>query len=318
MKVWIENSSQPIDKLNGKSLFCRRLGDQLKTMGVTIVDGESPADISINVIRLKHHRSKVKILRIDGVWHDTAKNFIQKNKAISDSVKRADGIIFQSEFARNMGEKYLVKAKCPTTVIFNGSDPRIYNNASSVEFDKKYIFVAISKWRPHKRLKDIIESFILANIDNSRLLILGNTEKCGMTRSEFEGYVNRDDIDYLGSLPQSMLIPVIKGVAASIHLCWFDACPNSVVEAICAGVPVITNNVGGTWEIVAPSGGYVCDIDSPYDLNPVDLYHPPKIDRNKVAEAMRKCVSNRPKITCEHVDIRNVARQYLDFMESLL
>lgn len=317
MKIWIENSSKKVDELNGKSLFCKRLADELKNYA-DIVDGDESADVSLNVIRLKHKKSKIKVLRIDGVWHDTAKDFVNKNKAIAESVRKADGVVYQSNFAMNMGEKYLGRAKCPIKVIFNGSDPRIYDKVKPVKFIKKNVFIAFSKWRPHKRLKEIIESFLLANIEDSQLLIVGNTEKCGMTRMEFERYVKRKDIEYLGHIPQSLLIPVLKGCTASVHLCWFDACPNSVVEAICAGIPVITNNVGGTWEIVAPSGGFVCDIDSPYDLNPVDLYNPPKIDRNKVSEAMIECVDKKPVIKSEHVDIKNVAKEYFDFMESLL
>ena len=316
MRVWIENSSQHVDKLKGKSLFCKRLSQEFIKLGVEVVDGTQAADISLNVIRIKHHRSKKKLLRIDGVWHDTAKNFRQKNKALSQSIKEADGVVYQSEFARNMADRYLGVAKCPTRVIFNGTDPEIYN-IESAKFNKK-VFIAFSKWRPHKRLRDIIKSFLLADIKNSQLLIIGNVDNCGIPKHEFDTLIKHKDIEYIGSLPQSKLIPILKGSTASIHLCWFDACPNSVVEAICAGVPVITNNVGGTWEIVAPSGGFVCNVDKPYDLNPVDLYNPPKIDRNLIAQAMIKCAENRPVINNTHVNIKNTAKEYLEFMREIL
>lgn len=318
MRIWIENSSRNANDLKGKSLFCKRLGDELKRRNIDVVDGDAKADVSLNVIRIKHRQSRVKILRLDGVWHDTAKDWRRKNKAIAESLRRADGVVYQSEFARNMGDRYLGSARCPSRVIFNASDPRIYERTMPARFSDKGVFVAFSKWRPHKRLRDIICSFLQANIDDGRLLVLGNIERSGLSDREAREFFSRDNIDYLGMLPQSILMPVLKGCTGSIHLCWFDACPNSVVEAICAGVPVITNNVGGTWEIVGPSGGYVCNIDEPYDFEPVDLYKPPEIDRTVVAEAMRKCAAERPKVNCGHVDIRNVADHYLDFIRDIL
>jgi glycosyltransferase involved in cell wall biosynthesis len=318
MKIWIENSSKPVSELTGKSLFCKRLANELTKRGVEVTDKDEPVDISLNVIRIKHRRAKVKVLRLDGVWHDTGKDYVRKNEGIIASQKKADGVVYQSNFARAMGHKYLGEPRCPSTVIPNGSDPALWAKVKPADFNGKKAFIAFSKWRPHKRLRDIIYSFLQADVKDSMLLIAGDARRSGLKLNEAQTLFSRPNIEYLASLPQALLMPILKGCTASIHLCWFDACPNSVVEAICAGVPVVTNNVGGTWEIVAPSGGYVCAIDEPYDLEPVDLYHPPAIDRSIVAQAIRKAAVERPKINCDRVDIRNVADQYLRFMEALL
>lgn len=318
MKVWIENSSRSANELKGKSLFCKRLSDEFKRRNIEVVDSDVGADVSINVIRIKHKKSKKKILRLDGVWHDTGKNWKSKNVSIATSVQRADGVIYQSEFARNMCEKYLGVATCPTKVIFNGSLPEIYDAITPAVFDKKNIFITFSKWRPHKRLRDTIHSFLKANIPDSKLLVMGGVERSGLSIKEAHRLFSHKDVEYLGMLPQSYLMPILKACVGSIHLCWFDACPNSVVEAICAKVPVITNNVGGTWEIVAPSGGYICNIDKPYNFEPVDLYDPPKIELDVVAKNMRRCVKERPIIKSEHVNIKNVAEQYLNFISEIL
>lgn len=319
MKVWIENADTNPNVLKGKSLFCHRLAHCLRSRGVFVTDNpDTKADVSLNVIRIKHKNSKIKILRLDGVWHDTAKDFVQKNKTITDSLKRANGVIYQSNFSRQMCNRYLGEPKCRSAVIYNGSSPDYYEQISPVKFECSNPVMAFSKWRPHKRLRDIIHSFLLANLSDSKLLIAGDLERSGLNPKEAHELVAMPQIEYLGMIPQPVLAPLLKGCVASIHLCWFDACPNSVVEAICAGVPVVCNNVGGTHEIVGPSGGYVCNVDSPYDLNPVDLYKPPKIDRQIVAAALRRCVKEKPKITNSHVHIQNTANMYLNFMRSLL
>ena len=319
MKVWIENADEDYRVLKGKSLFCRRLAGAMRKKGIFVTGRDQmKVDVSLNVIRLKHSNSRVRVLRLDGVWHNTAQDFKKKNRALKESIHHAHGVVYQSQFSRNMCDKYLGEPKCPTRVIHNGSDVEFYKNISPASYDCEFPVLAFSKWRPHKRLRDIIGSFLMADIPNSKLYIAGLLDKSGMSPNEAHSYVNMPNIEYLGMLSQDILMPMLKGASASIHLCWFDACPNSVVETICAGVPVICNNVGGTWEIVLPSGGYVCDVDSPYDLNPVDLYNPPKIDRKVVAETLKACIKGKPVIHNDHVNINNIADEYIKFFEELL
>lgn len=319
MKVWIENSDKNSNQLKGKALFCNRLGTALKKKGVEVIaDPSVKTDISINVIRLKHHNSKIRILRLDGVWHDTAKKFKEKNKNIAQSLHRANGVVYQSHFSRRMGDRYLGEAKVPTVVIPNGSDAYYYEKIKPAKLRQKNIVIAFSKWRPHKRLRDIIMSFMLADIQDGILIIAGDLSRSGLSKIEIESYTKHPSIHYVGNLPQKKLASFLIAAKASIHLCWFDSCPNSVVEAIVAGVPVVCNNVGGTWELVMPSGGYICAIDTPYDMRPVDLYRPPKIDKGKVAEQLIKCIKEEPKVNKEHVLIENIANQYLKFMMELI
>lgn len=319
MKIWIEKANADPSNVGGKALFQRRLADEFRRCGYEVVDNGA-ADISLNNIRIKHTRSRKTVLRLDGVWHDTGKQWKQKNRGMAEAVKQADGVVFQSKFAQQMGHKYLGRPQGPEVVIHNGSDPRLWDAIPPAVIDCKHLFMAVSKWRPHKRLRDIIESFILAEIPDSKLFVCGDGAKSGIPKEEAEAYFARPDIEYLGNVLQPILMSLMKAATASIHLCWFDACPNSVVEAICAGVPVITNNVGGTPEIVSKANGYVRPLDKLYDFTPVDLYNPPSIDREMVVSAMRATALHKGCIPLykDHVDIRNVAQSYLAFFGRLL
>ncbi len=318
MKVYIENSDKNSNELGGKSLFCNRLAKSLRKKGVHVFsDSKIKVDVSLNVIRINHNNSKIKLLRLDGIWHDTGKNFKEKNLAIKINLQKANGVIYQSYFSEQMGNKYLGKASCPVKVICNGSDPSFYEDIKPIRI-KKIIIMAISKWRPHKRLRDIIESFLLAEIKNSILVIAGDTLRSELTEKEIYKYKQNNKIKFLGHVDQKILASYLKAASASIHLCWFDSCPNSVIESIVAGIPVICNNVGGTWEIVGAAGGYVLPLDDPYDMNPVDLYHPPEINRGRIAAALIDCIRKKPKMINKNVLIDNIADQYLKFMKELL
>lgn len=320
--LWIDGfTTMDPDQSGGKSLFCYRLGKYMERSGICRVtdDRIQRADISLNVIQIQNPNARKKVLRLDGVWHDTGKDYKAKNVGMQRALRACDGVVYQSQFARRMARHYLGILNIPETVILNGTDLNLYEGIQALESDKPY-FVAVSKWRPHKRLIDIIESFLLADLP-AHLFVFGDLSKSNVPDNALRQYRSNPKIQFFGHVDQPILRSAFAGAIGSIHLCWFDACPNSVVEALAAGVPVITNNVGGTRELVEAAihdPRLVCEIDSPYDCEPVKLYNPPKIDRYKVAWALRYCWERRPAVNRQAVSIERAATQYHTFMEGLL
>lgn len=312
MKICIERYLEKTT--DGKTLFCNRLGTELLQRGVSVTGNiNDPVDISIDMIRIKHPTSKIKILRLDGVYFDNQIDYKRKNKILLDSMKKADGVIYQSQFSKDMCDKYLMHFNRPKQIIFNGAPPAFYSTAKDTRKNYKYVFFAMANWRKFKRLEDSIESFLLADIDDSVLYIGGDISRSGVNKKT---YANNPKVKFLGHMIQDQIASYLKIADGVLHLSWFDACPNSVVEAVTSGVPVICGNVGGTQEIVKRSGGYVCNIEKPYKLESVNVYNPPKINRNKVASAILKCILDRPVINNDHVNIKNTADKYLEFLES--
>lgn len=276
-------------------------------------------DISLHVVLIEETDVKAKkVLRLDGVWHNIAQDFRAQNGEIRRHLEKADAVVYQSRFSRCIADKYLFPFQGPSEVIFNGADPSFYSGFRPLNKTCEHAFIAHSRWRPHKRLLPIIKSFLQAGIPDSGLYIAGDLSRSGVHPDILKRCFSAPNIRYLGILNQEQLAQVLSSCDASIHLCWIDCCPNSVVEAITAGRPVVTNNVGGTQELVRPSGGFVCEIDAPWDMSPCDLYSPPPVDAEVVAEALRRCASDPPPIRWEHVDIRRIAMQYKRFFERVL
>lgn len=312
MKVFIPNKKQP---KTGKGFFCQRLVKSMSALGVELVPEGAAHDISLHLVKLSKMRSKKKVIRLDGVYHDTGLNYKARNKVLKTNLHAANAVVYQSEFSKLICDKYLGKFRGPKAIIYNGADASFYDAISPIEKDCDHLFFTSSRWRPHKRLKDIIRSFLLADIANSKLYIAGNLKRGGIRASH--PLFSDSRINYVGVLNQKESATYLKAADAFIHLCWFDSCPNGVVEAIAAGTPVITNNVGGTHEIVRPSGGIVCDVDRAYDLSPVKLYKPPAIDRLLVAGAMIECSVDKPNIVSDHIQIDNIARKYIEFFNKV-
>lgn len=309
---------QPSDKpKTGKGFFCLRLGEALTKMGHKIVvNSSSPHDVSLHLAKMRNGKGK-RILRLNGVCHNNSMNVKARNSGLKKVLRAANGVIYQSQFSKKLCDRYLGKFSGPTCVIPNGADPEFYQDIAPLKLKNRNVFLSASRWRPHKRLMDIIESFHLADIEDSHLYIAGDLSKSGLSKNQIAYNFSSERVTHLGRMNQKQLGGYLKSSKAFIHLCWFDNCPNAVIESICAGIPVISNNVGGTHEIVSPSGGFVCPIDSPYNLKPVRLYSPPKIDRNLIAEAMRKCLES-VRVSNSHVDISVIAKKYADFFEGVV
>ena len=63
---------------------------------------------------------------------------------------------------------------------------------------------------------------------------------------------------------------------------WLDHCPNVVVDARASGCKIICSSAGGTREI-AGTGATVIK-EEEWDMKPVELYKPPKMNFDKVID----------------------------------
>jgi len=270
----------------GKQKFLNRLADEFPNHGVEVVtDPDKNHDVYLAAKYFKWKTKKPKVLRMNGCYHDLDKPYKKMNEELAVQCRKADGIIYQSQFCLDMHRKYVGTYK-NVTVIFNGAP---LNRPCDRTRFPGYVS-AVARWRPHKRRAPIEVSAALADT----YLWVGD-----------------------GS-PDRVVDGRFFASYSSIHLAWIDWCPNSVVEALTIGCPVITNNVGGTQELIKEGCGKILEIDEPYDMKPVHLYKPPAIDHKIVADAIKES-KVWPRVTNNwHVDIRNIAAQYKEFLYSVM
>src|SRR5690606_6065135 len=100
------------------------------------------------------------IQRLDGIFYNTDTKYgdwWNQNKRIFDTYECASGIIFQSQFSKDLVEAFFgAKHQDVVTIINNGVDlleiAKIKRD-DSPELDRfDDVWVTASSWRPHKRL----------------------------------------------------------------------------------------------------------------------------------------------------------------------
>ena len=265
---------------SGKGKFAQRLIPALYKLGVEVTqnpDENVDIDLQFGKWQYKPHFARKKVLRLGPAHISVDQNYKKLNRIKWDSLKKCDAVIYQSQYSRKVCRKFIGKPNIPEAVIFNGADPEYYAQFEPYESKFKYNFLASTRvWLPQKNLKGIIRSFLLADLADSCLLVNGDTQ--GIEKK----YQNCDNIMFFGPATDKVLARMYKLATALIHIVMLDACPNSVVEAMCAGCPVISGNQGGTPELVEGYGTIV-QLFKEYDFKPINLGKRPKFDERLLA-----------------------------------
>jgi len=298
-------------QMTGKGKFSARLVQAWHDMGIPITgDPEICADISYHVGKV-HCTSNAKkhVLRVGPACIDINMNWKKSNHEKAKAVKKADAIVYQSKYSKKIYHKLVCKPDKPETVILNGANPKDYEVAP-YESNFKHNFLASTRvWLPQKRLKDIIKSFLRADIPDSYLIVAGDT------RGVEKKYVDLDNMLFLGPLSSAVLARLYRLATAMISIVYVDACPNSVAEAQVAGCPVICGSQGGTRELLR-FGAVV--LDEPFPYRAMNLDKPPQIDRDSLASAMKEATEwEFPSDAAVDLHIGAIAKQYLEFFGGL-
>lgn len=301
MKICISENINRQD--SGKHKFLNRLSIELKKSGCKFVDND--ADILLHIGRnITGKRAKKIIMRVDGLILNKSQPYEKNNRKILKYINKSDAVIYQGSFCKDAYEKFLgVKKK--NICIHNGADPSEF-----LERDVTNYFFTYCRWRPHKRHANICRGFIKAveNGLDSILYVGGEVDK--------KEQIDHPKINYLGWIPPDVIKACLGHAISTIHLSWLDWCPNSMVESITSGCPVIYSDSGGSKEI-GKFGGIPIR-DTQWDFTPTFLYDPPWINEKMIADALIEIKSKKIDINREALSIKNIAQEYLNFFNEVL
>ncbi|SKC09052.1 N-acetyl-alpha-D-glucosaminyl L-malate synthase BshA [Soonwooa buanensis] len=238
------------------------------------------------------------------------------NKAVEFSINQSDAITSVSESLKQDTLKNF-HIKKEIQVINNFIDNKLFdveNICCRDQFANKgeKILIHVSNLRPVKRIQDVLEIF--KNVEksiNSKLVIIGEGPDMEVinnflsdnpeliTKIRLLGKV--DDLQRILKLADVFLLPSEQesfGLAA--------------LEAMAAGVPVISSNAGGIPEVnINGKTGFVADIG---DVETMTKYAIELLSDEKLLAEMKL----NAKENAELFDIKNIIPQYIALYNKLL
>lgn len=251
------------------------------------------------------------ILRLDGLYFDsenTLGDSDKMNRPMFKAYEKAEGVIFQSEFNRLQYKIFAGELDCPNTIIHNGVPLEFASQGDKINYGFKKTLIASAKWGPYKRLDSVIEGFLEYGCSDVGLVIIG----WGIDKK-----IEHPNIKYVGKILPEDLPRYLRGGNAFIHLSWIDNCPNTVVEALSCGLPVLCSHNGGTKEVVG-SNGIILQCEDEYDFKKVRIFKPPKCDKRLVAKGIENILNWDKPINSEYLKIDYIASEYMKFAHQLL
>jgi glycosyltransferase involved in cell wall biosynthesis len=193
------------------------------------------------------------------------------NNLMAAAYHRADHVFWQSEFCRRAADRFLGKREGAGEVLFNAIDTQHRFRPAETRPDRPFTFLLTGKIDAHLayRLQSSIaglEAARNAGLD-CRLLVAGWVEDSAMAASR---KLARDlgvveQVDFLGAYTQNAAASIYQRADAYIMTKYLDPCPNTVIEAMACGLPILYSASGGVPEQVGPNAGVGMPVPERWD-----------------------------------------------------
>jgi glycosyltransferase involved in cell wall biosynthesis len=206
----------------------------------------------------------------------------------------ANHIVYQSEFSQQWWQQVHGADRGTHSVVYNGVDLEAYSPNGSGEPPQDHVRILLVEgaigggyeWGLETGVKmaERVQSTTSKKIE---LSVAGRVDE-SVTKQW--GKNTKVKVDFLGKVPADK-IPALDRSAHVLYAADINAaCPNSVIEALACGTPVVAFDTGALGELLSPESGRLV----PYGGDPWRL-EPPDIDG--LAQATIQVLGNRPELS---------------------
>ena len=296
-----------VEGFGGVTSFRLKFENGLRARGVDVTYDLSQSSDAVlvlagtkNLLPLwrAHSRGGTRIVqRLDGVnWVHRVRwaglrytvRAIYGNWNLSFIRKRlADKVIYQSNFIKNWWEDWYKPARVPSSVILNGADLDQYTPHGLHERPSgHYRLLIVEGSMSGAQNSGLYSAVKLANLLSHKhkleLMIVGRVDK--HTQNKLKNQTSFR-IKFMNTIPREQIPWIMRSSQALFSAEVNPPCPNSVIEALACGLPVIGFDTGSLSEIVQGDAGRLI----PYGANQWKLEKP---DISALANAAEEVLQN--------------------------
>lgn len=183
----------------------------------------------------------------------------------------ADHVFYQSEFCRRSAERFLGARNGSSEILYNGVDVSRFVPFAGERKSGSFVFLATGKFgaSTEYRLTASIAGIAAARgrgLD-VRLVIAGYMEPSVAlrVRAKVAQESLGDVVTFTGAYDAAAAPEIYRSADAYLMLKHNDPCPNSVLEAMASGLPVLYSNSGGVPELVGSEAGHALAVEETFE-----------------------------------------------------
>jgi glycosyltransferase involved in cell wall biosynthesis len=298
-----------VDGPGGVTSFRLKFEEGLRARGVEVTnDPSQPADVLLVLAGTRHllalrsaRRRGMRIVqRLDGInWVHRVRwagprytlRAIYGNMNVSFIRARlAHEVIYQSQFIKHWWEDWYRPARVPSSVILNGVDldqytPHGLHERPSGHYRLLVVEGSLAGAQNYGVLHAVALAERLSKKFKIELRIVGRVDPRTKSRLTHQTAFR---LQFMDTLPREHIPWLMRSSHALFSAEVNPPCPNSVIEALACGLPVIGFETGSLAEIVQGDAGRLV----PYGANPWKLETP---DIPALADAAGEVLDNQPR-----------------------
>jgi len=239
----------------------------------------------------------------------------------------ADKIIYQSRFSRQWWEREKGETPCPHDVIYNGVDLSEFSPGDTTVHPQRIIRLLMVEGSLLGGYEFGLENAVKLAVDlaHSRrqeyqieLRVVGRVSK--ESKDHWNSWIIRNQvnasisIDWSGVIPHHQIVDFYRNAHLLYSADINAACPNSVLEAMSCGTPVISFDTGALPELIADGGGIVVPYGgNPWELDPPDIQSLSKGASDILENLFRFKESTRNR-AADGFDVEKMVDLYLEML----
>jgi glycosyltransferase involved in cell wall biosynthesis len=315
----------------GPASFQTRLAAELSARGVetTFDPNTRPLDAVLIFAGTKSllplwqcRREGIRIVqRLDGInWlhraHSRGPAYALRAEALNLQLRLirarlSDRVIYQSEFVRGWWERWFGTATAPARVIHNGVPLGEYPPRH--ETHDGTLLVVEGSLQYNNPAREILSATNRALVSQGPLRRLAILAAMGPAwESEWVRYSPRPEV--AGLRPRTEVKTRQLNAALFLSMEINPPCPNAIIEALAAGLPVIAYDTGSARELIGAGGETVNYEGDPWRLDVPRNLEALGAAGRRILENWSDYSRNARSEAERRFDIRAVAQSYLDMM----
>jgi len=268
MKLFVNRKP---DNSGGPGVFVEKFITAIKKEGVEIqFDNYKGCDSALLLISSQGLIPKLKEqgIRVVGrtsgfyipdYWNGTkgrvmTPDKLAHNEELTREIPQYDHFIYQSHWAKQMYDQYLVKRDNDYSIIHNGVDLTRFKPRKKDWEGLRLLVVGNLRYLHSVDIPTKIAKLVREKYDNVTITFVGNADP---TCSKYLQKEKGKFIKCRGHIKNKDLPKIYQSHDILIHARSGDVCPNAVAEALACGLPCVVSSWGGTRELTN-IGGKAC------------------------------------------------------------